>query len=229
MLATRDVNARTEVPAKARSIQVKGACRSDSSHSQTMMSQAAAAPTSKPKRITLALVQRECIVSKDAGAGAGAEALATQGASHDDVDDLEQLASLRTIDLSWQNIGPTPEGLDFLAGAQCHLRELYLQSNAITSIGDAFDLVGQSLELLSLSDNLIVELEGLSHLHKLRLLDLSNNRIDALDVRELPSRSLRILNLSGNPCMCPHSDGSIATDASAFSKIPQRTRHPIDM
>ena len=141
-----------------------------------------------PVRLSLALIRRELLTG----------ALASDPAADADAV-AEALCALPIIRLSWLNIGPRLSGLDVLLGGR--LKELHLQHNALSTIGDGLELLGGSLEFLSLSHNRLRSVEGLRDLSKLKILDLSDNFIDVLDAPELPAKSLRILELHGNPCM----------------------------
>ena len=140
------------------------------------------------QRLTLALVRKELLqgpLATDPGADAEAVAAA--------------LCALSIVRLSWLNLGPRLSSLDVLMGGR--LKELHLQHNSLSAIGDGLELLGGTLEFLSLSHNRLRAVEGLGELRQLKVLDLSDNWIDALDADELPPRNLRILELHGNPCM----------------------------
>jgi len=116
---------------------------------------------------------------------------------HPDADGTEQLLALRSLrlDACTPPIGAI-DGLDLFSGT---LVDLYLQHNAIEVVENLDDL-GKTLEFLSLGGNRIADVgTGLKRLRKLRLLDLSHNRLEALDAYALP-HALRVLDLRGNPC-----------------------------
>jgi len=104
----------------------------------------------------------------------------------------EALVRLKKLDLSWQGFGAI-ESVDSLPNAE----ELHLQFNRIKKL-ENLDL-HVKLRLLFLGHNCIHRIENLNHLKKLQLLDLKNNHIKEVDADEIP-RSVRNLDLSGNPC-----------------------------
>lgn len=102
------------------------------------------------------------------------------------------LGSVRVLDLSLNQIGPT---VDFLLCLPC-LHHLYLSINKISSLKGFSGL--KSLETLCISENAISSFEGLGHLPNLRVLSLSFNNISTFD--QYPSLpNLHTLNLAGNP------------------------------
>ncbi|GMH93777.1 hypothetical protein TrVE_jg12184 [Triparma verrucosa] len=84
-----------------------------------------------------------------------------------------------------------------------NLTELYLQGNSLTSISDGLELL-VNLKLLFLRCNKISVVEGIQGLRRLEVLDLAQNCIE--DVSKygkdvIPSQSLQVLDLAGNPCV----------------------------
>ena len=79
------------------------------------------------------------------------------------------------------------------------LTHVHLQNNFIQTI-EELDFV-RNLQWLNLSKNQIKIIQGLSHLKSLTCLDLSANVITDIDhiTDHLPTNSLRIFNLYGNP------------------------------
>ncbi|ETV76770.1 hypothetical protein H257_09227 [Aphanomyces astaci] len=140
----------------------------------------------RPVKIAMQLI-RKCMSMPHAAAPPSTDN------GHDDDDDAE-VASMLTkpvLRLDWQGIAKI-EHLDVF----CHVRDLYLQHNAIHRL-ENLDF-HSNLEFLALSHNHITVVENISHLTKLKFLDLSHNRIAHLDVSALPS-SLVVLRLAGNP------------------------------
>ncbi|KAF0689529.1 Aste57867_19032 [Aphanomyces stellatus] len=113
--------------------------------------------------------------------------------SADDDPDAEVDALLKktTLRLDWLNIGKI-ENLDVFS----HIRELYLQHNAIARI-ENLDF-HTKLEFLVLSYNQLTTVENVRALTNLKFLDLSHNHIPDVNLDELPP-SLRVLRLAGNP------------------------------
>ncbi|OQR94281.1 hypothetical protein ACHHYP_01534 [Achlya hypogyna] len=132
-------------------------------------------------------------------------------------DEVEQLLSRRTLRLDWLNIGKI-ENLDVFT----HIRELYLQHNAISAI-ENLDF-HTNLEFLALAHNCITKVRGglfhSSPASDLKFLDLANNQIAELSLDELPP-SLRVLRLAGNPWAEARADYA----ALCFDHLPHLEVH----
>ncbi|KDO24808.1 hypothetical protein SPRG_22249 [Saprolegnia parasitica CBS 223.65] len=119
--------------------------------------------------------ERTCIVAGDAKHAARVDHLLTRN----------------VLRLDWLDISKI-ENLD----AFTHIRELYLQHNAIQVLENLE--LHTNLNFLALSHNRISTVANIAGLTKLKFLDLSFNDITAIDLDELP-RGLRVLRLAGNP------------------------------
>ncbi|ETV99423.1 hypothetical protein H310_08117 [Aphanomyces invadans] len=109
----------------------------------------------------------------------------------DDDAEVESLLAKTVLRLDWQGISKI-ENLDVFS----HIRDLYLQHNAIQCIENLDFHV--HLEFLALSHNDITEVTNVLHLTKLKFLDLSHNKIARVDVEHLPP-SLEVVRFAGNP------------------------------
>jgi hypothetical protein len=106
--------------------------------------------------------------------------------------DDDALLEVTSLPLSWRGITEI-DGLELYS----HVQNLFLQHNFIRTI-EGLDFL-QSLRFLALGGNRIEAIgDGLIGLRSLEVLDLSDNRIAAVPTGSLP-RSLRIVNLAGNP------------------------------
>ena len=107
----------------------------------------------------------------------------------------KKILSLTHIRLDGERIGE----IDNLAEYLRDVSHVYLQHNLIRKIENLMYL-SATLKFLVLSHNYIERLENLTCLKNIKLLDVSHNRIDLIDVTELPN-SLVFLDLRGNECM----------------------------
>jgi vacuolar-type H+-ATPase subunit I/STV1 len=162
----------------------------------------------------MAAVREDGEAEEDALTTAGAAALAGGGSGRQDR--VLNLDAITSLSLSFRHI----LRIDNLSGFD-KLVKLQLDNNGITQISGLSHLVNlrwldlsfnrirrveglsslTQLEDLCLSDNLIESADGLESLTQLQVLSLGHNRLRGLDViRDLrPFRSLRVLNLHGNP------------------------------
>lgn len=95
--------------------------------------------------------------------------------SRDSFESLKKVR-LRTLDLSRNGLRYLPWSLDPLVG----IVTLKLSKNKLEQIGD-LRILSDSLRVLDLSDNRLVELEGLGWLSHLEELDLHGNKLTELD------------------------------------------------
>ncbi|EDW77994.1 uncharacterized protein Dwil_GK24778 [Drosophila willistoni] len=110
------------------------------------------------------------------------------------IDHLWMLPNLTKLCLNCNKI-EVIEHIDMLTA----LKELNLSFNYITKIENLESLV--NLETLSLFSNRILKIENLESLEKLVILSIGNNLIDTMEGIERLRfvKSLRVLNLEGNP------------------------------
>jgi Leucine-rich repeat (LRR) protein len=109
------------------------------------------------------------------------------------IDHLVSLPNLQTLDLTANKLLEINNF--WLPGSSIDkLRTLNLSKNQIRNIRNLDKLV--HLENLDLSDNRIIDLTGLCKLQSLRMLNLSNNLIEFLDMPDL--KCLVDLNLRKN-------------------------------
>ncbi|NXI09190.1 LRC46 protein, partial [Irena cyanogastra] len=102
------------------------------------------------------------------------------------------------------------------------IHSLYLQQNQIEKIENLESF--PNLRFLCLAGNRIQRVENLQGLPHLSALDLSHNLIQVLDTEELP-RSLRILDLTGNPCS--RQDGYRDQVVAALPQLLQLDSQPV--
>ncbi|EQC25107.1 hypothetical protein SDRG_17002 [Saprolegnia diclina VS20] len=135
-----------------------------------------------PVKLTMQLIRKSMQLRPETAIDDG---LAVEG------DEVEHLLTRNVLRLDWLGIGKI-ENLD----AFTHVRELYLQHNAIQVLENLE--LHTNLDFLALSHNRISTVANIACLAKLKFLDLSFNALTALDLDELP-RGLRVLRLAGNP------------------------------
>ncbi|NWY35507.1 LRC46 protein, partial [Pheucticus melanocephalus] len=102
------------------------------------------------------------------------------------------------------------------------IHSLYLQQNQIEKMENLECF--PNLRFLCLAGNRIQRLQNLRGLPQLSLLDLSHNLIHVLHPEELP-RSLRILDLAGNPCT--QQEGYRAGVLAALPQLLQLDSQPV--
>jgi len=85
--------------------------------------------------------------------------------------DPEKLLSLKHLRLSFLNIGPNIQNLEFFE----NLENLLLQQNCIEEIGKNSLQFNLNLQMLNLAHNRIQRLEGLTHLDNLIFLNIGHN------------------------------------------------------
>ncbi|XP_030821914.1 leucine-rich repeat-containing protein 46 [Camarhynchus parvulus] len=102
------------------------------------------------------------------------------------------------------------------------IHSLYLQQNHIEKMENLECF--PNLRFLCLAGNRIQRVQNLRGLPRLSLLDLSCNLIQVLHAEELP-RSLRILDLAGNPCT--QQEGYRAGVLAALPQLLQLDSQPV--
>lgn len=112
----------------------------------------------------------------------------------EDVDDVAtKIRKLTHIRLDRERISKI-DNLDSLG----NVTNLYLQGNCITKI-ENLEFLAPTLRFLTLAENQITKVEGISMMKKLGLLDLADNKIINLDVNEIP-KSVVFVVFAGNKC-----------------------------
>ena len=107
--------------------------------------------------------------------------------------DKSILVELKDVHLEWADISKI-ENLDLVPACT----SLYLQGNNLTRIENISPLASQ-LVFLALQRNNITRVENLLECSQLQFLDMSHNKIDALEYFELPT-TLAIVLFMGNAC-----------------------------
>jgi Leucine-rich repeat (LRR) protein len=97
--------------------------------------------------------------------------------------DPEKLIQLKHLRLSFLNIGPNIQNLEFFE----NLENLLLQHNNFEEIGKNSLQFNLNLQMINLSHNKITKLQGLTHLNNLIYFNISHNLIEEFDPQnELP-------------------------------------------
>ena len=109
--------------------------------------------------------------------------------------DPEKLLELKSLRLTFLNIGPKLQHLEFFE----NLETLFLQYNCIETIGANSLQFNINLQMLNLSNNKIKEIECLDHLSNLAFLDMSSNLIESYNPKKDFPPSIIILRMADNP------------------------------
>mmetsp|Transcript_46216 Transcript_46216/g.105422 ORF Transcript_46216/g.105422 Transcript_46216/m.105422 type:complete len:326 (+) Transcript_46216:71-1048(+) len=115
-----------------------------------------------------------------------------------DIDEEEvfgKVMALETVHLEWlylARLHPPP-----VVTSLRNCRVLFLQHNRLRKVEGIAGF--QSLEFLALQSNFLTDFSGIERLPSLVFLDLRDNFIESEDPSKLPSESLQILKLKGNP------------------------------
>jgi len=109
--------------------------------------------------------------------------------------DPNKIINLKTLRLTFLNIGPKLQNLEFFE----NLENLFIQHNNIETIGLHSLQFNTNLQILNLANNAITRVEGVEHLTQLALLDLSFNKIEeCTPSKDLPP-NLSYLRMNNNP------------------------------
>ena len=100
-----------------------------------------------------------------------------------DDNDPNDLYELETLRLSFLDVGPTIQNLDFCE----KVTEVFLNHNQISKIGNGFQN-NKLIYYLDLQENLLqnIEINSLSHLTNLKVLNLKGNKLgEGLDAEQM--------------------------------------------